>query len=86
MRVVLTKQQEAASAIDMLVIGAPRENVSEEAMRRPARQLGSGINYTALAPKEFESCGVREDVFLENVWRDKLASHIGPNQEAQRPA
>ena len=38
-RFVLTKQQEAPSAIDMLVNGAPHENVSEEAMRRLERQL-----------------------------------------------
>ena len=49
------------------MIGAPREDVSEEAMRRLERQLGSEINYSILAPQEFESRRVRGDAFLENV-------------------
>src|SRR6266576_5003434 len=38
-------QQDAASDIDVLVIGAPREEVLAEAVRKLERQLGREVNY-----------------------------------------
>jgi len=76
-------QQDAASDIDVLVIGAPREEVLAQAMRRLERQLGREINYTVLTPKEFESRRARKDAFLENVWHNKRVSLIGRDEEAK---
>ena len=76
-------QQDTASDIDVLVIGAPREEVLAQVMRRLERQLGREINYTVLAPKEFESLRARKDAFLENVWRNKRVPLISRDEEAK---
>jgi predicted nucleotidyltransferase len=78
-----SNQQDAASDIDVLMIGAPREEVLAQAMRRLERQLGREINYTVLTPKEFESRRVRKDAFLEDVWHNKRIPLIGTNEEAK---
>src|ERR1700732_5414755 len=41
-------QQDAASDIDVLLIGAPREEVLAQVMRKLERQLGRELNYTVL--------------------------------------
>ncbi len=76
-------QQDATSDIDVLMIGAPREEVLAQAMRRLERQLGREINYTVLTPKEFESRRARKDAFLENVWHNKRVPLIGTDEEAK---
>jgi predicted nucleotidyltransferase len=70
-------QQDMASDIDVLVIGAPREEILAEAVRKLERQLGREINYTILTPKEFEARRARKDAFLENVWRNKRIALLG---------
>src|SRR5208283_5033292 len=72
-----SNQQDAASDIDVLMIGAPREEVLAQVMRRLERQLGREINYTVLTPKEFESRRARKDAFLEDVWHNKRVSLVG---------
>jgi predicted nucleotidyltransferase/predicted transcriptional regulator with HTH domain len=76
-------KQDAASDIDVLVIGTPRSDALAEAVRKLERQLGREINYTILAVKEFKSRRERKDGFLSNVWRNKLVSLIGPDEEAR---
>lgn len=63
-------QQDAASDIDILVIGAPNATALAEAAQKLERQLGREINYTVLTPKELNSRLARKDAFLENVWRN----------------
>ena len=70
-------QQDAASDIDVLVIGTPREEVLAEAMQKLERQLGREINYTVLTRKEFESRRSRKDAFLESVWHNRRVSLVG---------
>ncbi len=77
-----SNQQDAASDIDVLVIGAPREEVLAQVMRKLERQLGREINYTVLTPKEFGSRRARKDAFLENVWHNKRIPLVGPNEES----
>jgi predicted nucleotidyltransferase len=76
-------QQDAASDIDVLVLGAPREQVLAQVMRKLEQQLGREINYTVLTPKEFGSRRARKDAFLENVRHNKRISLVGPNEEAK---
>jgi predicted nucleotidyltransferase len=76
-------QQDAASDIDVLVIGAPRAEDLAEAVRTLERRLGREVNYTVLTPKEFDSRRARKDAFLENVWHNRRVSLIGPHEEAQ---
>ncbi|HLW97943.1 MAG TPA: nucleotidyltransferase domain-containing protein [Candidatus Acidoferrales bacterium] len=64
-------RQDAASDIDVLIIGAPHEEILAEAARKLERQLGREINYTVLTPEEFQSRRARNDAFLDNIWQDK---------------
>jgi len=70
-------QQDAASDLDVLVIGNPREEVLAEAMRKLERQLGREINYTVLTREEFELRRARKDAFLEHVWHNKRVALVG---------
>ncbi len=76
-------QQDAASDIDLLVIGAPRGEVLAEAMRKLERQLGREINYTVISRNEFRSRRARKDAFLESVWRHKRVSLVAQHEEAE---
>ncbi len=69
-------QQDAASDIDILVIGKPKAEELEGAIRKLERQLGREINYTLLSPEEFKTRRVDKDAFLEDVWRGKKISLI----------
>jgi predicted nucleotidyltransferase len=76
-------QQDAASDIDVLVIGTPRGEAVAEVMRKLERHLGREVNYTVLTRKEFDSRRDRKDTFLENVWHNKRVPLIGPREKAQ---
>lgn len=70
-------QQDAASDMDVLLIGSPKGNALAEAMQKLERRLGREINYTVLTRKEFESRRGRKDAFLANVWHNKRIPLIG---------
>jgi predicted nucleotidyltransferase len=76
-------QQDAASDVDMLVIGVPREEFLAQSVRKLERQLGREINYTVLTPKEFGSRRARKDALLETVWHNKRIPLIAPDEEAK---
>jgi predicted nucleotidyltransferase len=78
-----SNQQDAASDIDVLVIGAPRSEVLAQVMRKLEQQLGREINYTVLTPKEFGSRRARKDAFLENVWHNKRFPLVGSHEETK---
>ena len=76
-------QQDAASDIDVLVIGTPRGEALAEAMRKVERQLGREVNYTVLSRNEFESRRTRKDAFLESVWRHRRVPLVAPHEKTQ---
>jgi predicted nucleotidyltransferase len=76
-------QQDAASDIDVLILGAPREEALAQVMGKLERQLGREINYTVLTAREFASRRLRKDAFLENVWHNKRIPLIGPDEETK---
>jgi len=76
-------QQDAASDIDVLVIGTPLGEALAEAMGKLERQLGREVNYTVLSRDEFESRRTRKDAFLESVWHNRRVSLIAPHEKAQ---
>jgi predicted nucleotidyltransferase len=78
-----SNQQDAASDIDVLVIGTPHDEALAEAMRKIERQLGREVSYTVLTRREFDSRRKRKDAFLENVWHNKRVLLIGPNEKTQ---
>jgi predicted nucleotidyltransferase len=78
-----SNQQDAASDIDVLVIGAPPGELLAEAMRKIERQLGREVSYTVLTRKELNARRARKDTFLENVWHNKRVPLIGPDEKTQ---
>ena len=70
-------QQDAASDVDVLVIGKPKSETLAETVQKLERQLGREINYTVLTRKELESRRGRKDPFLENVWHTKRVLLVG---------
>jgi predicted nucleotidyltransferase len=76
-------QQDAASDIDVLVIGTPRDRGLAEAVRRLERQFGREINYTVLTRKEFEARRAQKDAFLEGVWHNRRVSLVATPEETQ---
>jgi predicted nucleotidyltransferase len=76
-------QQDAASDIDVLVIGDPRDQELVQTARALERRLGREINYTVLTPKEFESRRARKDAFLESVWHNKRVPLIVSDEQAK---
>jgi predicted nucleotidyltransferase len=78
-------QQDAASDIDVLVIGTPRSEALAETVKKLERQLGREVNYTVLTRKEFESRRARKDAFLENLWHNKRISLVASHEKVQAP-
>ena len=78
-----SNQQDAASDIDVLVIGAPREEVLAQVMRTLERRLGRELNYTVLTQKEFGSRRARKDAFLESVWHNKRIPLVASDEETK---
>jgi len=78
-----SNQQDAASDIDVIVIGSPREEDLAQALGRLERQLGREISYTVLTRKEFWSRRARKDAFLEDVWNNKRIPLVGSNEEGK---
>ena len=78
-------QQDAASDIDVLVIGNPSAQKMAEAARRLERQLAREINYTVMSRGEFEHRREQKDAFLESIWRHKRVLLISRHEEAQTP-
>ena len=76
-------QQDAASDIDVLVIGAPSGELIAEGVRKLERELGREINYTVMTRKEFNSRRARKDVFLENVWHNKRVSLVAAHEKTE---
>lgn len=76
-------QQDAASDIDLLVIGAPSEELFAEGVRKLERELGRELNYTVMTRKEFNSRRARKDVFLENVWHNKRVSLVDAHEKTE---
>ncbi|HKV26141.1 MAG TPA: nucleotidyltransferase domain-containing protein [Candidatus Acidoferrum sp.] len=77
------RQEDAASDIDVLVIGKPPGQILAVAIRKLERQLGREINYTVLAAQEFEARQSQKDAFLANIWHNKHVSLIEPHEQAQ---
>jgi predicted nucleotidyltransferase len=70
-------QQDAASDIDVLIIGTPNAASLAVSIQKLERQLGREINYTVLSRKEFTTRRARKDAFVENVWHNKRVPLVG---------
>ena len=72
-------QQDAASDIDVLLIGSPKADDLAHEIEKLERQLGREINYTTMTSKEFESRRARKDAFLEDLWHNKRVPLMAPS-------
>jgi len=76
-------QQDAASDIDLLVIGDPIGQDLAEAVRKLERRLGREINYTVMGRKELNSRRARKDAFVQSVWHTNPVSLMAPHETIQ---
>src|SRR5271154_2513838 len=76
-------QQDAASDIDVLVIGRPGSENLAVCVQRLEKQLGREINYTVLTRNELDERRARKDAFLSNVWAGKRILIGGLREEIQ---
>jgi predicted nucleotidyltransferase len=76
-------QQDAASDVDLFVIGDPGGQDLADAVRKLERRLGREVNYTVMRRKEFNSRRARKDAFLRTVWHTKPLSLMAPHEKAQ---
>lgn len=77
-------QQDAASDIDVLVIGTPGDSALAKAVRRLERQFAREINDSVLTRAEgIEALRARKDAFVEGVWHNKRISLVAAREETQ---
>ncbi len=79
-------KQDAASDIDVLLVGEPDVAELETAIRKLERQLHRQINYTLLSPGEMKVRRQKRDAFLEDIWRHKMINLLSSHEKAQTPA
>lgn len=66
-----SNQADAASDIDLLIVGRPKAEPLQSSIRALERRLGREVNYTVFTPEEFRRRQARDDPFLKAVWRGK---------------
>jgi len=76
-------QQDAASDIDVLIVGSPSSAALAKAVDKLERQLGREINYTVFSREEFASRRARRDALLEDIWRHRRIPLISHDEEAE---
>lgn len=71
-------QADAASDIDLLIIGKPDQSQLASGVRKAEKALRREINYTVLTPKELKRRLKKRDPFVTDIWNGKrieLISH-----------
>jgi predicted nucleotidyltransferase len=71
-------EQDAASDIDLLIVGEPDHAQLAESARKAERALRREINYTVLTPRELRRRLKSGDAFLADVWNGDRVELIGP--------
>jgi predicted nucleotidyltransferase len=79
-------QEDAASDIDVLIVGRPNNETLAESLRTLERKLGRAINVTVLTRRELESRHARKDAFIESVWRSERVPLVAGHEKAQAAA
>ena len=64
-------QEDAASDIDVLLVGNPDQERLEESFRKLEKQFRREINYTLFTPQEFKKRRSRKDPFIADALRQK---------------
>jgi predicted nucleotidyltransferase len=76
-------EADAASDIDVLVIGEPEQALLASEVRAAEKSLRREINYTVLSPPELARRLKRSDPFISDIWHGKRIELIdGDDDEA----
>lgn len=70
-------EADAASDIDLLIVGEPDQTRLAQETRRAERSLRREINYTVLSPRELKRRLRSGDAFVRDVWNGKRIELIG---------
>jgi predicted nucleotidyltransferase len=64
-------EADAASDIDLLIVGQPDQTVLASTVQRAEKVLGREINYTVLRPQELKRKLKTRDPLVTDIWRGK---------------
>jgi predicted nucleotidyltransferase len=70
-------EQDAASDIDLLIVGVPDQVSLAEETRKAEKALHREINYTVLTPRELKRRLKAGDPYIADVWNGKRIELIG---------
>lgn len=77
-------EADAASDIDVLIVGKPDQAQLAAEIRKAEKILGRPVNYTVLAPQEIQARLKARDAFVTDIWMGKRIELIG-NEHNQTP-
>jgi predicted nucleotidyltransferase len=70
-------EADAASDIDLLILGRPDQTLLASEIRRAEKALRREINYTVLTSQELSRRLARRDAFIADIWNGKRIELIG---------
>lgn len=70
-------EADAASDIDVLVIGKPDQAQLATEIRKAEKALNRPVNYTVLTPRELKTKLDAHDAFITDIWAGKRIELIG---------
>jgi predicted nucleotidyltransferase len=76
------KEADAASDIDLLLIGKPNQAELAQEVRRAEKNLRREINYTVLTQKELKRRLRKGDAFITDIWNGKRVELIDHGEQA----
>jgi len=74
-------EADAASDIDLLIIGQPDQSALASEIRRVEKILHREVNYTLLKPQELKRKLKMQDPFVTDIWKDKRITVIDDEQD-----
>lgn len=74
-------EADAASDIDLLLVGQPDQTQLAAEVRKAERVLRREINYTVLSPSELAKRLRKSDPFVADIWKGKRVELIGDAED-----
>jgi predicted nucleotidyltransferase len=75
------KEADAASDIDLLIVGLPDQNLLASRIRATEKMLHREINYTILTSQELEGRLAAGDAFVSDIWNGKRIEVVNHGQD-----
>jgi predicted nucleotidyltransferase len=73
-------EADAASDIDLLIVGQPDQSVLASEVRNAEKALRREISYTVLTPTELKRRLKKRDAFIADIWKGKRIGLIGHDE------